>query len=37
MGTEIDGVVEFEELATSAAHVPTAVGSLDLEGMQYLD
>jgi tartronate-semialdehyde synthase len=37
MGTEIDGVVEFEELATSAEQVPTAIGALDLDAMQYLD
>jgi tartronate-semialdehyde synthase len=29
MGTEIDNVVEFEELATSRADVPTAVAMLD--------
>ena len=29
MGTEIDNVVEFEELATDKADVPTAVGMLD--------
>jgi len=29
MGTEIDNVVEFEELATGKADVPTAVGMLD--------
>src|SRR3954452_17093779 len=37
MGTDIDGIVEFEELATSREHVPTAIGALDLEEMQYLD
>jgi tartronate-semialdehyde synthase len=37
MGTDIDGIVEFEELATSREHVPTAIGALDLEDMQYLD
>jgi tartronate-semialdehyde synthase len=37
MGTEIDGVVEFEELATSADQVPTAISALDLESMRYLD
>ena len=29
MGTEIDNVVEFEELATGKADVPTAIGMLD--------
>jgi tartronate-semialdehyde synthase len=29
MGTEIDNVVEFEELAGSKADVPTAVAMLD--------
>ena len=29
MGTEIDNVVEFEELASSKADVPTAVSMLD--------
>ena len=29
MGTEIDAVNEFEELATSLADAPTAVGMLD--------
>jgi tartronate-semialdehyde synthase len=37
MGTEIDNVVEFEELATSADQVPTAISALNLEEMQYLD
>jgi tartronate-semialdehyde synthase len=37
MGTEIDGIVEFEELAVRGEHAPTAVGSLDLDEMQYLD
>jgi tartronate-semialdehyde synthase len=37
MGTEIDGVVEFEELASRGEHAPTAISSLDLEHMQYLD
>ena len=29
MGTEIDNIVEFEELASSKADVPTAVSMLD--------
>jgi tartronate-semialdehyde synthase len=29
MGTEIDNVVEFEELAAEKADVPTAVALLD--------
>jgi tartronate-semialdehyde synthase len=29
MGTEIDNVVEFEELAAGRADVPTAVAMLD--------
>jgi tartronate-semialdehyde synthase len=29
MGTEIDKVVEFEELAASKDHAPTAVALLD--------
>jgi tartronate-semialdehyde synthase len=29
MGTELDNVTEFEELATSADHVPTAIALLD--------
>jgi tartronate-semialdehyde synthase len=37
MGTEIDGVVEFEELAAARELAPTAIGGLDLEQMQYLD
>ncbi|WP_369135917.1 glyoxylate carboligase [Modestobacter sp. I12A-02662] len=37
MGTEIDGVVEFEELASRGEHAPTAISALDLEHMQYLD
>jgi tartronate-semialdehyde synthase len=37
MGTEIDGVVEFEELAVRGEHAPTAIGSLDFDTMQYLD
>ncbi|WP_448623746.1 glyoxylate carboligase [Geodermatophilus sp. URMC 64] len=37
MGTEIDGVVEFEELAATRELAPTAIGGLDLDHMQYLD
>jgi tartronate-semialdehyde synthase len=29
MGTEIDAINEFEELATSPADAPTAIGLLD--------
>ena len=29
MGTELDNVVEFEELATCAEHAPTAIALLD--------
>ena len=29
MGTEIDNVVEFEELAASEEHAPTAIALLD--------
>jgi tartronate-semialdehyde synthase len=37
MGVEIDNVVEFEELASTGEHAPTAVSALDLEEMQLLD
>ncbi len=37
MGTEIDGIVEFEELADQRELAPTAVSALDLDQMQYLD
>ena len=37
MGTELDKVVEFEELASTGEHAPTAVSALDLEEMQLLD
>jgi tartronate-semialdehyde synthase len=37
MGTEIDNIVEFEELATKGEHAPTALGALDLDQMQFLD
>jgi tartronate-semialdehyde synthase len=37
MGTELDNVVEFEELASKGEHAPTAVSALDLDDMQLLD
>jgi tartronate-semialdehyde synthase len=37
MGTEIDNVVEFEELATRGEDAPTAIGMLNLDEMQFLD
>ena len=37
MGTELDNVVEFEDLASTGEHAPTAVSALDLEEMQLLD
>ncbi|WP_164700121.1 glyoxylate carboligase [Modestobacter sp. KNN46-3] len=37
MGTEIDNVIEFEELATRGEHAPTAVVPLDLAELQLLD
>jgi tartronate-semialdehyde synthase len=37
MGTEIDNIVEFEELAARGEDAPTAIGALDLEQMQFLD
>ncbi len=37
MGTEIDSIVEFEELASTGEHAPTAVSALDLDTMQLLD
>jgi tartronate-semialdehyde synthase len=37
MGTEIDSIVEFEELAPTRELAPTAIGALDLDHMQYLD
>ncbi|MGY1763658.1 glyoxylate carboligase [Geodermatophilus sp. SYSU D00779] len=37
MGTELDNVVEFEELASTGEHAPTAVSALDLEPMHLLD
>jgi tartronate-semialdehyde synthase len=37
MGTEIDNIVEFEELATRGEHAPTALSALNLDEMQFLD
>jgi tartronate-semialdehyde synthase len=37
MGTEIDNVVEFEELASRGEDAPTAIGVLNLDEMQFLD
>jgi tartronate-semialdehyde synthase len=37
MGTELDNVVEFEELASTGEHAPTAVSALDLASAQLLD
>jgi tartronate-semialdehyde synthase len=37
MGTELDNVVEFEELASTGEHAPTAISALDLDNMQLLD
>jgi tartronate-semialdehyde synthase len=37
MGTEIDNIVEFEELATRGEDAPTAISALNLKEMQYLD
>ncbi|SDX98586.1 tartronate-semialdehyde synthase [Modestobacter sp. DSM 44400] len=37
MGTEIDNVVEFEELASRGEHAPTAIRPLDLSRLQVLD
>jgi tartronate-semialdehyde synthase len=37
MGTEIDAVVEFEELASRGEHAPTAVLPLDAAELQLLD
>jgi tartronate-semialdehyde synthase len=37
MGTELDGIVEFEEIASRGELAPTAVSALDLDHMQYLD
>jgi tartronate-semialdehyde synthase len=37
MGTEIDGIVEFEELAARGEDAPTAISALNFDTMQYLD
>ena len=37
MGTELDNIVEFEELATRGEHAPTAISALNLAEMQFLD
>jgi tartronate-semialdehyde synthase len=37
MGTEIDNIVEFEELATRGEDAPTAISALNLDEMQFLD
>jgi tartronate-semialdehyde synthase len=37
MGTEIDNIVEFEELAVRGEDAPTAISALNLKEMQYLD
>ena len=37
MGTELDTVVEFEELASRGEDAPTAISVLDLDEMQLLD
>jgi tartronate-semialdehyde synthase len=37
MGTEIDAVVEFEELASRGEHAPTAVLPLDVAELQLVD
>jgi tartronate-semialdehyde synthase len=37
MGTEIDNIIEFEELATRGEHAPTALSALNLDQMQFLD
>jgi tartronate-semialdehyde synthase len=37
MGTDIDNIVEFEELATRGEDAPTAISALNLEEMQFLD
>ena len=37
MGTEIDNIVEFEELAIRGEDAPTAISALNLKEMQYLD
>ncbi len=37
MGTEIDNIVEFEELAARGEDAPTAISALNLDSMQLLD
>lgn len=37
MGTELDNVVEFEELASRGEHAPTAIAELELASAQPLD
>jgi tartronate-semialdehyde synthase len=37
MGTEMDNIVEFEELATRGEDAPTAISALNLKEMQFLD
>ena len=37
MGTEIDNITEFEELATRGEHAPTAIAMLNAEDVQLLD
>ena len=37
MGTEIDNIVEFEELALRGEDAPTAISALNLDQMQFLD
>ncbi|SDM73804.1 tartronate-semialdehyde synthase [Geodermatophilus siccatus] len=37
MGTELDEVVEFEELASTGEHAPTAIAALGLASAQLLD
>jgi tartronate-semialdehyde synthase len=37
MGTELDNIVEFEELATRGEDAPTAISALNLKEMQFLD
>ncbi|HEV2872328.1 MAG TPA: thiamine pyrophosphate-dependent enzyme, partial [Actinomycetota bacterium] len=37
MGTEIDNIIEFEELATRGEHAPTALSAHNLDQMQFLD
>ncbi|MDP9417390.1 MAG: thiamine pyrophosphate-dependent enzyme, partial [Actinomycetota bacterium] len=37
MGTEIDNIVEFEQLAARGEDAPTAISALNLDSMQLLD